>query len=206
MKRFALTLILLCAMVSGGVSCSDEDSPEKVYRVGDFYASGQVKGVVFAVEDQGRHGLIVSLDETEAQWAIEAAAAIRTGADDDQEGEDNMEAIRLIADWQTKFPAFAWCATLNPGADTGWFLPAFEELAMLYNSYAANVEAFNKMLTDHGGTALALPSSEDGKYWSSSENLIMGKESEAAYFYLSDAAIGFGDKAAVARVRAIRKF
>ncbi len=38
------------------------------YSVGDYYNENGKEGVVFEVSDGGRHGKIVSLDETEATW------------------------------------------------------------------------------------------------------------------------------------------
>ena len=35
------------------------------YKIGDLYSENGLKGVVFAVEQNGEHGKIVSLDEAE---------------------------------------------------------------------------------------------------------------------------------------------
>ena len=46
------------------------DKPEvKVWKIGDFYSKGFVSGVVVSVDEQGEHGMVVSLKENEAAWA-----------------------------------------------------------------------------------------------------------------------------------------
>lgn len=209
MKQWILSLSIVCAAASAA-ACSDDDKNEnlsKSYAVGDLYAEGGVKGIVFKLDGaRGRHGLIVSLDEnTAALWAIESAATVRTGAIDTEDGEDNQEKIEAIAGWQTKYPAFAWCGAKNTGGVKGWYLPAFSELARLYDAYIADPEAFNLALTSNGGVAIA-PTEETGNYWSSSENLITGKEAEAAAFDFFSESFSFKDKTNEARVRAIREF
>lgn len=47
-----------------------------------------------------------------------------------EDGAMNMRIIRMIAQWRSKFPAFAWCSSLG----VGWYLPAIDELMMIYES------------------------------------------------------------------------
>jgi hypothetical protein len=49
---------------------------------------------------------------------------IYIGADDKNNGANNMAKVKQIAGWREKYPAFAWCADLGDG----WYLPAIEEL------------------------------------------------------------------------------
>ena len=204
-RFFSLALLLVAAFV--GTACSDDDnSSDKTYKIGDFYDVGGVQGVVFKVTDEGRHGLIVSLDENSAvDWATEAAAMEVTGATNDSDGAVNMIAIEAISGWQTKFPVFAWCATKNTGSVTGWYLPAFYELADIFEAYEMDKESFNKSLTDNRGTAFILTENND-VYWSSSENLVSGRQNQAAFFGFFDKTFGFREKARLARARAIHVF
>lgn len=47
-----------------------------------------------------------------------------------EDGAMNMRIVRMIAQWRSKFPAFAWCSSL--GVD--WYLPAIDELMLIYES------------------------------------------------------------------------
>ena len=40
-----------------------------------------------------------------------------------------MDKIKSISDWQSKYPAFKWCADLGDG----WYLPSINELRAIYN-------------------------------------------------------------------------
>lgn len=113
----------------------------KRYKVGDLYDDGTKRGVVFQVWDNGRHGKIVSLEESDDRliWSEDEEFV---GATSRTDGMDNMEVIEEIEDWEEKYPAFAWCAKLGEG----WYLPAIEELFVLYKS----AEAVNKEMERQG--------------------------------------------------------
>jgi len=106
-----------------------ENSSAESYAIGDLYNVGGVKGIVLHTTDEGRHGLIVSLEETTTRWdTFEKEQAQATGATDRADGQKNMAALeRYIADkglsW-SDFPAAAWCRSLGEG----WYLPAIDEL------------------------------------------------------------------------------
>ena len=93
------------------------------YKVGDYYSENGKRGLVFEVSEDGYSGKIVSLDFRETEWCtVENIPWV--GAFSKFNGAENMEAIKQIPDWQTKFPAFNWCA----GKGEEWYLPAEEEL------------------------------------------------------------------------------
>lgn len=100
-------------------------TPVKTYQVGDYYDDGTKQGVVFEVSEDGRHGKIVSLRQSEQRWCSEAEyrKGIKTGATDQANGMTNHRIIEQIDNWRNKYPAFAWCADLGEG----WYLPAIEE-------------------------------------------------------------------------------
>jgi hypothetical protein len=95
------------------------------YQVGDYYDDGEKQGVVFEVDESGCHGKIVSLDEADLQWCTSEESNI--GAIDSYNGRNNQDLIEQIADWRTKYPAFAWCADQGKG----WYLPTVEELRVI---------------------------------------------------------------------------
>lgn len=107
-----------------------EEVIEKIYRVGDYYDDGIKQGIVFEVDVSGRHGKIVGLNEAELQWCSEEEfdRGVETEATDKNNGRNNQSCIQQIADWRTKYPAFAWCA--NRGE--GWYLPSLNEVKTIY--------------------------------------------------------------------------
>ena len=126
---------------------------EKRYKIGDYYNDGKKEGVVFHVTDDGMHGKIVSMTEIKrAQWAIGPEDENIIGAHDKADGAKNMEVVKSINGWETKYPVFKWCADLGEG----WYLPSTQELYKIYSTQTFT----NPKLT----TPLA-----DGVYWSSTE-------------------------------------
>lgn len=111
----------------------------KTYKVGDLYDDGTKRGVVFEVTPDGRHGKIVSLEEAKMFWSNEMK---ETGATSRTDGMKNMQAVYKIEGWREKYPVFAWCAKLGEG----WYLPAIEELSVLYKS----VKTVNKEMERQG--------------------------------------------------------
>lgn len=97
------------------------------YTAGDSYEANGVKGVVFETYyENGFHGKIISLDEAQKAWSTENVA---TGATDRNDGRKNMEIIKAIPNWETLYPAFAWCADHG----SGWYLPSCNEFAIIYS-------------------------------------------------------------------------
>lgn len=141
-------------------AASPEVAPRQ-YAVGDYYERGEVRGIVFQIEDDGWHGTILSLDEVSLPWcAFAKADAVVTGAGDLKDGRANMETLaRYIADrglsWDD-FPAFRWCRERGEG----WYLPAIDEMLVVGHVYNGGSRArydrkarnrFNDTLRTHGG-------------------------------------------------------
>lgn len=102
------------------------------YKVGDAVRKNGVIGVVFQVTDGGRHGKMFSIKRSsnELSWTSDENEQKRLiGANDEYDGAKNMEKVMQIDNWQYKYPAFAWCAALGEG----WYLPAKEELKIIYS-------------------------------------------------------------------------
>lgn len=102
---------------------------EKTWKVGDYYNVDGKEGVVFWVDETGKHGKIVSMDQAELQWCTDDEYHKKlTGiATDSSNGLNNLRSIMKIAAWKDKYPAFAWCADHGDG----WYLPAIDELKEL---------------------------------------------------------------------------
>ncbi len=125
------------------------------YAVGDYYNDGTKKGVVFEVSADGTSGKIVSMMQSTGtlQWSSDETEQKRLiGADSETDGAYNTAKVKAISGWESKYPAFKWCADLGDG----WYLPAKEELLTIYNNKdKLNTNLTNKLSTDY--------------YWSSTE-------------------------------------
>ncbi|MBR2352178.1 MAG: PEGA domain-containing protein [Alistipes sp.] len=168
------------------------------YKVGDLYDDGKKQGVVFEVSEDGRHGKIVSLTQSENRipWTSDEDEQKRLiGADDEYHGANNMAKVEQIPNWQSKYPAFAWCATLGEG----WYLPAREELLAIYRS----IEKLNAALANNGAEIASF-------YWSSTEynkyNNKRSGEFYALYLSVDGGLAGIYDKSRGYYVRAVSAF
>ncbi len=137
----------------------------RTYAVGDYYDQDGVRGVVCHLEEGGRHGLILSLEEETLHWSLFEKGEYRlVGALSKSDGAENMEAVAAYiatneeVEW-SDFPAFAWCRALGEG----WYLPAIDEwlnIAFNFNGGSRSVynraprNRFNSSLKEHGGKRL----------------------------------------------------
>lgn len=145
------------------------------YEVGQYYDYNGVRGIVCAVNSEGTHGLVISLDEVMVEWSLFRKEELRAvGTTDQHDGTKNMELLAAyIAEnnltWD-HFPAFKWCKEKGEG----WYLPSIDELLQIGNNFNGgnrmhnNRQArthFNEQLKLNGGKRL------DGKcfYYSSTE-------------------------------------
>lgn len=155
-----LGLALLFAIIIIDVACDNENEsnsevtvPTKTYKVGDYYDDGTKRGVVFAVSDDGRHGKIISIDQTKTQWRKKSDNAV--GVLSISNGKANTDAIMDRED-APNYPAFTWCRAKGKE----WYLPSKEELELLYKVK----DEVNKTLQDKSTGVLK------GFYWSSTED------------------------------------
>lgn len=140
---------------------------ERTWKVGDYYNVDGKEGVVFWVDETGKHGKIVSLDQTKKLWCTDAEyVKYLTGiASDEYDGMKNLQSIQKISDWRNKYPAFAWCADHGDG----WYLPAIKELKLLLLNEEVH-DAVNNQIAREGKAKLF---SKGGYnfYWSSTERM-----------------------------------
>ena len=163
------------------------------YAVGDYYNDGTKEGVVFEVSADGTSGKIVSMTEstTVLQWSSDETEQKRLiGADSETDGAANMAVVKAISGWETKYPAFKWCADLGDG----WYLPAKEELLTIYN----NKDKLNTNLTDKLSSY----------YWSSTESDYQGSNGSfyAWYVFMSSGYTTYNTKFTDRYVRAVATF
>ena len=139
----------------------------RTYSIGDYYNENGKRGVVFQVWDDGRHGKIISLDETRAVWDSRVkydsdkyecvqGTGTRTYADSESDGKANTDKIMARSD-NNYFDAFKWCRAKG----SSWYLPAIDELKQIYK----NKEKLNSTLSQYG-TLLS-----NYSLWSSTERV-----------------------------------
>ena len=140
---------------------------ERTWKVGDYYNVDGKEGVVFWVDETGKHGKIVSLDQAEKQWCTDAEYVkdLTDIASDEYDGMKNLQSIKKISYWRNKYPAFAWCADHGDG----WYLPAIKELELLLLNEEVR-DAVNNQIARKGKPKL-FSKGEYWVYWSSTERM-----------------------------------
>ena len=145
---------------------SSNISSGKSYKVGDFYNENGLRGVVFEVSTDGKNGKIVNMSESDGGllWTnIKSEQKRKIGTTDQYDGENNMNTVKLLPNWESSYPVFAYCANLGKG----WYLPASEELKLLLLNDKVH-DAVNHTLEANGGKKLS--NKKDPRwYWSSTE-------------------------------------
>ena len=147
------------------------------YDIGTICEVNGTKGVVYAIKNNKVY--VVSLDEAYLQWSTENVWCNCMSDNGSLNTSDPFDPTYCRADGGVRdinnYPAFKWCKEEH-GAD--WYLPSSTELQWLWDVTSGGkheydcdeMKAFNKILTDNGGTAIG-----EDYYWSSnetSENLI----------------------------------
>lgn len=179
---------------------TEEPVKEPLYKAGDYYKQGLAEGVVAYVDESGEHGLLISLDETVAQWSTEYIMLVVQGGEMSRnDGARNCAYIRSSReDWEDIYPAVAWCHAKNALGLSSWYLPAPTELAYAH----AGLEAINATLVEKGCEPIAT-GFNDG-YWTSEE---FGVQGAYAFSFANGDFADYGhDKLGENRVRAMRKF
>ena len=154
------TLAMLCGLYLGVEAILNIGK----YKVGDYYNDGIKEGVVFWVDESGKHGKIVSLDQERLQWCTEEQyeKGITVGTESWEDGKENTNMLISRPD-KEEYPAFLWC--VNKGTD--WYLPAIEELSLLLIDDESH-NAVNRTL-EHIGAVKMLDKGEWRWYWTSTE-------------------------------------
>lgn len=161
-------------------------SEKATYRVGDLFGGG----VIFYVEPNGQHGLIASLSDVEVSpWGN---AGVVTSAVSHYHGEENTTHI-VNSTGEGTYAAYA-CDTLLMNGYDDWYLPAADEMYLLFRSRYV----LNQLLVDDGNDDTA-GLTADG-YWTSTE-----KDGNEAYqFRTGNLKVAGKEESAI--VRAIRAF
>ena len=137
-------------VVAVSQQCKESD-----FAIGDMVEFNGVRGVVFYRDTSTTK--IVSVEQGKAGWSTEF---VSTYATDYNNGMNNMSVIQSIDSWETKYPAFAWCANLGES----WYLPARAELYAIWEKMAV----LNEALVANGYTAIGVD--QNYYYWSSTQS------------------------------------
>ncbi len=129
--------IMVCAII-----CSISANAQ--FKVGDIYNSNGLKGLVVDVDASGKHGLLLSLTESDKDWLADKSLEMETNAFFEDDGMKNMEAIAKYIEesnssWD-KFPLFAWARSLG----NGWYIPSRGELMTIWKNLNGGNLDFNK--------------------------------------------------------------
>ncbi len=188
---------------------ADKRTAQGIYAVGDYYDRDGRRGVVFEVTKDGRHGKIVSVDQTICQWATNKKygggfmgfggtipSDTRIGASSTDDGAENHKIVESIDSWQEKYPVFAWCRSLGDG----WYLPAIDELEKILSD-KKTCEAINHTLQFR--KLQTLPLGEQSYCWASTE---YEENSFCAYYVAYGTQTGGRSKYSNSCVRAVCRF
>lgn len=90
-----------------------------------------VDAIVVSTKSDGTPALLISKEESYVSWAddfykFNTSLKINHLKD----GNSNTNAIKQQTQWQEKYPAFSWCASLGEG----WYLPSKEEMELVVKS------------------------------------------------------------------------
>lgn len=119
-------------------------------------------GIVFLVNEDGRTGKIVSLDQVNKKWSI-LAEEVNTTSNVD--GAVNTNKILSLPKYSaSNYPLFAWCKERNTPVVKGiyWYIPARREVSEMY----AHFKAIDASLAKIGATGFGTNGS---LRWSSTE-------------------------------------
>ncbi len=177
-----LGIVSALVLIGAVVALMQPQVPEyragDTYKIGDIVLRNGVEGVVFEVTDDGKHGKMVSVQESaeRLKWASDSNDQKSfIVADNWYNGAYNMAKVKQIAGWRDRFPVFAWCADLGEE----WYLPAEGELLAIYRNKAI----VEKAISSRGDSLSYL-------YWSSTEG---DDEYPSDGFYAWCVCMGDGD-------------
>lgn len=132
-------------------AAAEEDAAaDETYAPGDIYCRNGLRGIVFWVDDTGRHGKILSFEEKSLAWVTGKNRTLLQTSD----AKDGQANQQRVSD-RSRYPAFGFCADLGGG----WYLPSREELAQVFKSKSK----INARLDQMGLSRLS------SWYWTSTE-------------------------------------
>lgn len=204
MKRVVCFILLVTALFSACHKHEEEEGgtppPFKTYEIGDIFSNDTIRGIVFFTLQGGTNGLMVSFDDTLAEWCYPNYILNETGAINAKDGWNNTN-ILMSNFYLLDYPAMKWTFDKNWWYKAGnirpkdWYLPSKKELGYLLQ----NQEAVNETLVSLGYNTL-----EGKTFWSSTETGT--KTAAAGYIENGEVVVEARQKDNKFYVRAIRQF
>ena len=209
------------------------------YAVGDYWPDNTSPvGIVFWVKpgSLGTQGKVVGLGETYVtKWGVDndeqaaGVAGIRSVTDGATATKSMIAKYKSSGTFSADYPAFHYIYnTMNSGNENGvWYLPARDELKMLYAGYSGKVyeeitdwitskmpgydsenckmarAAFNSSLTAKGGMAFGSSGNSANWYYLSSSEVV---STRSYSFNLEDGQYSMDEKNIDVNIRWIRDF
>jgi hypothetical protein len=162
-------------------------SKKSRYHIGDMHEGG----MIFYVEPDGEHGLVVSLSDI-AESVTWLDSYVATGASSSYNGAQNTSKIVSTAGGGG-YAAF-YCDTLTLNGYDDWYLPSPDEMYLLFRAGYP----LNKILEQDGDEQTEGISA--GEYWTSRE-----RNASEAFLFLNGH-LDHAGKSHAANIRAIRAF
>lgn len=132
---------------SGGLAWSNPTvfDEQDLYQPGDIFvnSSGVTEGIVVSTDPMTRTGLLLALNDITSNWSNVNELI---GADDPDNGLNNMAVVKAQNNWNADYPAFE--LTNNLGEQ--WYIPSFEEM----RSVIADITDFNEKLSQNSGSPM----------------------------------------------------
>lgn len=174
MKKINAILVALVALLFITTSCEPEyfRPADPKYAVGDLIVYDGVQAVVFYASFDGEHcKAVATKTEAAIQWCSVLTNTV--GATSMTDGKVNQQKVQNLPssggdDWRLKYPVFWQCFNVDyPAAPINytlvkWYLPAVEEMKMLFNV----MDEVNAAMPTEAGVKLIR---KNTKYWTSTE-------------------------------------
>lgn len=153
---------------SGGLAWSNPTvfDEQDLYQPGDIFVNsyGQTEGIVVSTDPMTRTGLLVALNDITSNWSNVNELI---GADDPDNGLNNMAVVKAQSNWQAAYPVFAEAANIG----SQWYIPSLAEL----QDIIASLDNINSQLSAAGGQEMTA-----GYYGSSLEHTSLNHYGVAA--------------------------
>jgi hypothetical protein len=189
-----------CTQINEILNNPPTPAPEYTYEIGEYVASQG--GVIFHRYKDGANENYLVVDttniSTSAFWSNIDNVAIGASAQTTWNGLGNSNAI--VGQSGFTSGAAQGCLNSTNGGQSDWYLPAIDELNLLYNN-KFNVDRTLSGNSSFGVIAGAVQVGTVG-YWSSTELSL----NSAAYFLFGNGQSQFFNKSFTFVVRAVRKF
>lgn len=121
----------------------------KTYKVGDLYVIGQLKCVVVAVSEDGKHGKCICYDGQARKWSN---AYRLTEANHSYDGSYNCVILSSFSRYD--YPAMEFCGN-------GWYIPSKNEMKIIFE----NLQTVNNAMSSAGLYRI----DKNKKFWTSTE-------------------------------------